>query len=118
MPAVSARGHRGAPLFRESLNGATSQIRLPAPDTLTFKPTAWKEYQEATAAYYRELGLSAQTDFRVVGARGKHAVDVAVRGHRAGVDFFWIVECQVVGSASNQSSGTHVVGRHARRRCR
>lgn len=44
--------------------------------------------------YYRELGLSAQTDVTVPGVRGKHAVDIAVRGHRAGVDFLWIVECK------------------------
>lgn len=57
-------------------------------------PPAWKEYQEAAAAYYRELGLSAETDETIVGARGKHAVDVVVRGCRAGVNFLWIVECK------------------------
>src|SRR6476661_8085263 len=55
---------------------------------------AWKEYQEATASYYRELGLSAETDASVDGVRGKHSVDVAVRGYRAGVEFLWIVECK------------------------
>jgi hypothetical protein len=57
-------------------------------------PPAWKEYQEAAAAYYRELGLSAETDETIVGARGRHAVDVVVRGYRAGVNFLWIVECK------------------------
>ncbi len=55
---------------------------------------AWKDYQEATASYYRELGLIAETDASLDGARGKHSVDVAVRGYRAGVEFLWIVECK------------------------
>jgi hypothetical protein len=54
----------------------------------------WKEYQEAAAAFYRSLGLDAQTDERLEGARGHHDVDVAVRGYRAGVQFLWIVECK------------------------
>lgn len=57
-------------------------------------PPAWKEYQEAAAAYYRELGLCAETDETIVGVRGRHAVDVVVRGYRAGVNFLWIVECK------------------------
>lgn len=57
-------------------------------------PPAWKDYQEATAAFYRELGLSAETDVSIDGVRGEHSVDVAVRGHRAGVEFLWIVECK------------------------
>jgi len=57
-------------------------------------PPAWKDYQEATATYYRELGLSAETDASIDGVRGKHSVDVAVRGYRAGVEFLWIVECK------------------------
>ncbi|GBG35815.1 restriction endonuclease [Mycobacterium montefiorense] len=54
----------------------------------------WKEYQEATATYYRALGLSAETDETIDGARGVHKIDVAVRGYRAGVRFLWIVECK------------------------
>jgi Restriction endonuclease len=55
---------------------------------------AWKDYQEETAAYYCGLGLSAETDVTLEGARGRHDVDVVVRGYRAGVDFLWIVECK------------------------
>jgi hypothetical protein len=55
---------------------------------------AWKAYQESAAAHYRELGLSATTDETIVGARGKHAVDVVVRGSRAGVEFLWLIECK------------------------
>jgi hypothetical protein len=55
---------------------------------------AWKDYQEDTAAYYRGLGLSADTDQLLEGARGAHKVDVVVRGYRAGVQFLWVVECK------------------------
>jgi Restriction endonuclease len=55
---------------------------------------AWKEYQEAAAAHYRALGLFAQTDQVLQGMRGKHAVDIVVRGYRAGVEFLWLVECK------------------------
>lgn len=54
----------------------------------------WKDYQEETAAYYRGLGLSAQTEQKIDGARSPHKIDVAVRGYRAGVEFLWIVECK------------------------
>jgi len=55
---------------------------------------AWKEYQETAAAQFRALGLTAETDQRLVGARGQHDIDVAVRGNRAGMEFLWVVECQ------------------------
>jgi hypothetical protein len=55
---------------------------------------AWKDYQEETAAYYRGLGLSAETDVTIEGVRSKHKIDVAVRGYRAGVEFLWVVECK------------------------
>jgi hypothetical protein len=53
---------------------------------------AWKDYQEDTAAQYRALGLSAQTDETIAGVRSTHKVDVAVRGYRAAVEFLWIVD--------------------------
>jgi hypothetical protein len=55
---------------------------------------AWKDYQEETAAYYRALGLSADTDVTIEGVRSEHKIDVAVRGYKAGVEFLWIVECK------------------------
>ncbi len=55
---------------------------------------AWKEYQETAAAQFRALGLTAETDQRLVGARGQHDIDVAVRGNRAGMEFLWVVECK------------------------
>lgn len=55
---------------------------------------AWKDYQEETATYYRDLGLSAETDALLKGARAQHKMDVVVRGHQPGVEFLWIVECK------------------------
>lgn len=54
----------------------------------------WKQFQEDTAAYVRSLGLDAQTDARVQGARTSHEVDVLVRSHHSGFDVTWIVECK------------------------
>jgi hypothetical protein len=51
--------------------------------------------QEAAAAYYRDLGLNAETDVTMEGVRGQHDIDVAVRGDRPGVEFLWIVECKL-----------------------
>jgi hypothetical protein len=53
-----------------------------------------KDYQEETATYYRDLGLSAETGAPLKGVRAQHKVDVAVRGHEPGVEFLWIVECK------------------------
>jgi hypothetical protein len=56
--------------------------------------TAWREYQERAAYYFRYLGMQANVDEHVVGARGGHDVDVVVRASRAGIDQLWIVECK------------------------
>lgn len=45
-------------------------------------------------AVFRSLGLEVGADTRLVGARGRHAVDVEVRGRRAGLDQLWVVECR------------------------
>ncbi|KAA1427486.1 restriction endonuclease [Nocardioides antri] len=57
----------------------------------------WKQYQEEAAAFFRGIGLEAETNVAVEGARGKHNVDVAVRGGRAGLRQLWIVECKRLG---------------------
>ena len=56
--------------------------------------TTWQEYQEEAAAFYRSLGLEAETDVTVKGARGEHDIDVVVRLSRAGLDQTWVVECK------------------------
>ena len=56
--------------------------------------TAWKDYQEQAATFFRSLDLVAATDERLQGVRGIHIVDVAVRNKIAGIDQLWIVECK------------------------
>jgi hypothetical protein len=59
--------------------------------------TAWRDYQERTADFFRALGMDANVEERVVGARGQHyvdVVDVVVRTSRAGIEQLWVVECK------------------------
>ncbi|WP_316225548.1 restriction endonuclease [Bradyrhizobium sp. SZCCHNS3052] len=60
---------------------------------------AWRQYQEHTAALFRELGCEAETDKEVQGVRGRHLVDVSVRFSRFGLHQHWIVECKYWKSA-------------------
>lgn len=57
------------------------------------KPS-WRQYQEDVATFYRSLGLDARVEEEIEGVRGKHEVDVAVRGRQAGMEFLWVVECK------------------------
>ncbi|MFA5193943.1 MAG: restriction endonuclease [Verrucomicrobiia bacterium] len=54
----------------------------------------WKDYQEEAAKFFCGLGLDAQTDVTVKGARTTHDVDVLVKSHHAGFDVTWMVECK------------------------
>ena len=54
----------------------------------------WKDYQDEVAAFFRGLGLDAETDVRVNGVRTHHDVDVVVRSHHVGFDITWLVECK------------------------
>ncbi|MEB1528147.1 restriction endonuclease [Xanthomonas sp. WHRI 7945] len=54
----------------------------------------WKDYQEEAAAFFRALGLDAQTDVTVQGVRTKHDVDVLVKSHHVGFEITWLVECK------------------------
>lgn len=56
--------------------------------------TNWKDYQEEVALFFRSLGLTAETDVTVEGARTNHDVDVVVRSKHAGFEITWIVECK------------------------
>lgn len=58
------------------------------------KVASWKDYQEQAAAFFRGLDLAASTNERIVGVRGSHDVDVAVRSETAGIKQLWIVECK------------------------
>jgi restriction system protein len=54
----------------------------------------WKEYQEEAAIFFRSLGLDAQTDVTVQGARASHYVDVLVKSRHVGFEVTWVVECK------------------------
>lgn len=67
----------------------------------------WKEYQEAAASYFRELGLEAETDVTIQGVRTSHDIDVLVKSHHAGFDITWVVECK---HWKEKVSKLHVLG--------
>ena len=54
----------------------------------------WHVYQEQTGAFFRSLGLGAEINKLVVGARARHKIDVAVEFERWGLRHLWIVECK------------------------
>lgn len=56
--------------------------------------TAWREYQEEVASFFRSIGLNADTDLELGGVRTAHRVDVVVRARHVGFDLLWIVECK------------------------
>lgn len=56
--------------------------------------TAWQKYQEDAAAFFRSLGMDAQTDITVQGVRTTHDVDVLVKSRHVGFEVTWIVECK------------------------
>ncbi|RVT48012.1 restriction endonuclease [Rubrivivax albus] len=56
--------------------------------------SAWQNYQEQAASFFRSLGMDAQTDVTVQGARTKHDIDVLVKSRHVGFEVTWIVECK------------------------
>jgi len=54
----------------------------------------WKDYQETAAAFFRTLGLQAETDVRLQGVRTSHDIDVVVNSVHVGFQFTWLVECK------------------------
>lgn len=54
----------------------------------------WFEYQEEAAEFFRGLGLEAETNVTLDGARTNHDIDVVVRSHHVGFDVLWLVECK------------------------
>jgi restriction system protein len=54
----------------------------------------WREYQEEAAIFFRSLGLDAQTDVTLQGARASHAIDVLVKSRHVGFEVTWVVECK------------------------
>ncbi|MFW2351132.1 restriction endonuclease [Qipengyuania sp.] len=68
---------------------------------------SWQEYQEEAADFFRSIGLEAETDVRLQGARTTSDVDVLVTQEMAGFEVRWIVECKHWKTAVNQ---LHVFG--------
>lgn len=54
----------------------------------------WDEYQEEVAAFFRSVGLDAQTNVRLRGARTSHNIDVVVKWRAVGLDITWLIECK------------------------
>jgi hypothetical protein len=54
----------------------------------------WSEYQTKAADFFVSLGLKAEVECKVAGARGVHVVDVYVSGKYGGIAFNWVVECK------------------------
>lgn len=46
------------------------------------------------AEFFRELGLEAETDVKVQGARTMHDIDVYVTSRHVGFELAWLVECK------------------------
>ncbi|PPH08673.1 restriction endonuclease [Rathayibacter sp. AY1H3] len=56
--------------------------------------SAWRDYQEATANVFRDLGFEADTDQTLQGVRTTHAVDVVARYKHVGLQLTWLIECK------------------------
>jgi restriction system protein len=67
----------------------------------------WCEYQEETAAFFRSLGLEAQTNVTVQGVRTQHDIDVLVKMHHVGFEVTWAIECK---HWKTKVSKLHVLG--------
>lgn len=72
-----------------------------------FMPKDWFDYQEQTAAFFRNLGLDAKTNVTVQGARTQHDIDVLVKMHHVGFDVTWAIECK---HWKTKVSKLHVLG--------
>lgn len=55
----------------------------------------WREYQRDAAGFFETLGMRAEVEAQVVGARAMHNVDVAVTFTAYGIDHTWLVECKL-----------------------
>ena len=55
----------------------------------------WRDYQEAVAEVFRNLGCSAEVEKTVTGARGPHDIDVSVTFEKFGQECHWIIQCKL-----------------------
>ncbi|MSM38427.1 MAG: hypothetical protein GJT30_02210 [Geobacter sp.] len=85
-------------------HAASATLRRCAPTTLyqqteykklrAIMPKAGSEYTEEAAKFFRTLGLTAEIEKRVVGARGTHNIDVWITGKIQSFQVRWIIECK------------------------
>lgn len=54
----------------------------------------WKQYQEQTAALFRNLGCEVSVEEKVHGTRAEHSIDVLVRFKKFGLETTWVIECK------------------------
>lgn len=54
----------------------------------------WRQLQEETGKFFRNLGCDAQVEALVVGARAEHKIDVWVRFRKFGIEIKWVIECK------------------------
>ena len=55
----------------------------------------WRDYQNAVAAAFRNLGCSAEVDATLPSARGPQKIDVYVRFRKFGHECRWLIECKL-----------------------
>ena len=56
---------------------------------------SWREYQDATAAAFRDLGCKAEVNKTLTSARGPQDVDVYVTFEKFGYECRWLIECKL-----------------------
>lgn len=58
----------------------------------------WRNYQQATAEFFRSLGYDTKIEEKLEGIRGQHNVDVVVRFRKNAFSCIWLVECKLWSS--------------------
>ena len=68
----------------------------------------WQGYQRDAAQFFETLDMRAEIEAKLVGARSRHDVDVAVTFTAYGVEHTWLVECKLRALESPQGGRPHV----------
>lgn len=54
----------------------------------------WYIFQEEIKKYFESLGTQAETNVKLIGARGEHDIDILIRTKFLGRDVIWIIEAK------------------------
>jgi restriction system protein len=57
--------------------------------------SAWSDYQEEAARFFRRIGMEARTNVKIECVRTSHDIDVVVRSDHVGFSMLWIIECKL-----------------------